>query len=321
MQIKELHKSKKIFWLIGKFLIVLVALLFLIHKLKGFQSDGFLEIYSQLLNNSNDLLLFLIIILFPSYLNWHFEFLKWKWLVNSIYPISYKTVARQSLLGLVSSIATPAKAGDYLSKTLFFPKTCRLKITVLNAINNTAQLAVTVIFGSIGCLILYQSFPIFQNLFNSKDLRLSVLIAFGFGVVLYLIWKFVIKKKLNSLKIYELKVSKILIYKVLFLAFVRYMVFSFQFYAFLLIVKIELSYSWAMVLISSLYLINSVIPTSAIYDSVVKGSLAVFLFGLAQIEPWPVLFVVFIMWFANYLIPSLIGAFHLFKIKPNLKVV
>ena len=63
-----------------------------------------------------------------------------------------------------------------------------------------------------------------------------------------------------------------------------------------------------MIVISSMHLLASVIPSIFIFDVVIKGSVAVFLFTYLNINEVTILSTVLIMWLLNFVLPSLFGS-------------
>jgi hypothetical protein len=65
-----------------------------------------------------------------------------------------------------------------------------------------------------------------------------------------------------------------------------------------------------------MYFFASVVPTIHLMDVVVKGSVAVFLFGKLGINQWTVVSVTTVMWLLNLVIPVLIGSVFVLNYKP-----
>ncbi len=72
-----------------------------------------------------------------------------------------------------------------------------------------------------------------------------------------------------------------------------------------------------MFAISSMYCIASIIPSIALLDWVLKGSIAVFIFSLFQVKAIPILAITFGMWFLNFAIPTLVGCIFVFYFTSN----
>ena len=95
----------------------------------------------------------------------------------------------------------------------------------------------------------------------------------------------------------------------------RYVIFSFQFYYLLKIFGVDISYFAAMIVITSMYFLASIIPSISIFDVVVKGSVAVFLFSFIEVNELIVLSTTTIMWLLNFALPSLFGSYYVINFK------
>nr|WP_309597738.1 hypothetical protein [Flavobacterium oreochromis] len=102
----------------------------------------------------------------------------------------------------------------------------------------------------------------------------------------------------------------------------RYFTFSHQYYFLFLIFDVNLPYLLLMSLITSVYFLASSLPSFQFLDFAVKGSVAVFFFGLLDVNEWIVLFISTLMWILNTVLPVIIGSYFVlnFKlIKPEIK--
>ena len=70
-----------------------------------------------------------------------------------------------------------------------------------------------------------------------------------------------------------------------------------------------------MILISSMYLLASVIPSISVFDVVIKGSIAVYLFGFVNFNAFSVLTIITLMWLLNFVIPSILGSYYVLNFK------
>ena len=84
----------------------------------------------------------------------------------------------------------------------------------------------------------------------------------------------------------------------------------FQFYFLFVLFGVNITYIDAMVLISTMYLVVSIIPTIFIFDVVVKGSVALYVFGYADINNITILSVTTLMWLLNFVLPSIFGSYY-----------
>ncbi|MBQ0788798.1 MAG: flippase-like domain-containing protein, partial [Oceanihabitans sp.] len=140
---------------------------------------------------------------------------------------------------------------------------------------------------------------------------ISIFSVFGLKQKRFKIKGFSIEKVMGFIKNISLKIKV----STFVLSLLRYLVFSFQFYFLLGIFGVELSYSQAMIAITSMYLISSVIPSIFIFDVIIKGSIAVYLFTKVGVNEFTILSIILLMWILNFVIPSILGSFYVITFK------
>ncbi|PKP28982.1 MAG: hypothetical protein CVU01_02240 [Bacteroidetes bacterium HGW-Bacteroidetes-18] len=311
-----LHKYKRLIFLLIKLAIVIGAFYFIFQQLANNELLSASQLKQQffMLFAKNAWLLLLLILFTDA--NWILEIFKWKTLVSREKEITFFEAYEQCFASLTASLITPNRIGEYGAKALYFENKHRKKVMVLNLIGNLSQLTVTIFFGIFGMFFLSFYFEVEMFSFNAPKFFpiLSVLL------LLYLIGKnFGITKKLTKL------IRKILDYtkqlpikiqaKTLAYSLFRYLVFSHQFYFFLQLFHIEAAYFTLMSLIFSTYFIASVIPGLAIFDWVIKGSVAVVIFGFIDANPLTIVTITTFMWLLNFAIPAIIGSIFVLNFK------
>jgi len=250
---------------------------------------------------------FIFSILLFTLINWLLEILKWKSLVSSISKISFIQAAKQSLASLTASLLTPNRIGEYGAKAIYYSKPYRPKILMLNFLGNAYQMLMTLLFGVIGLLILGDHFS-FQTIPVSYSLGFLAVLIFSFVTLAIFKKKWIntFRKILNDF----LKISFPIHKTTLLYAAVRYVIFSHQFYLFLLFFGVDLEYGIAMPVIMLMYLISSMIPGFVLFDWLVKGSVAVTLFRLFGVNDIVILSITASMWILNFALPAIIGSFY-----------
>tara|TARA_R110001632_G_scaffold42605_4_gene107885 strand:+ start:7762 stop:8571 length:810 start_codon:yes stop_codon:yes gene_type:complete len=250
---------------------------------------------------------------FLTIINWVLEIAKWKVLTKKVKNISWFEATKQSLASLTFSLITPNRIGEYGAKALYFKKEKRKEILLLNFTGNFYQLISTIIFGLVGILYLIDYFS-----FSFITLKNTSILFAGIGVSFLLIH--FLQKKFEQVGRWITKVKDALKLKnnmpVLFLSLLRYLVFSHQFYFLIRIFTIDISYWNAMAGIASMYLIASLIPMLSIFDFVLKGSVAIFVFSFFEINPMLILSITTSMWVFNFAFPAIIGSYFVLQFKP-----
>lgn len=310
------YKSKQFFFVLIKLSIVLLALFFIYSRLTENQEFNFEAFLSILNQQSAFKFLLLIALLLLSCINWFFEILKWQALVSPVKSISFYTALKQSLGALTASLFTPNRIAEYGAKAILFESKYRKKIVFVTILGNLMQLSATVVFGILGCVFFIGKYPLPIDFKNTTLLFLTILI----GSLAVLAWIKLKPLKIRNVSILKLKqftlgFPKKTIYRGFLCAFIRYGVFSFQFFFLLRWFQIDIDYLDAMAAISTMYLLSSIIPSTFILDVVVKGSIAVYLFSFFQIEEITILSIVGIMWILNFVFPSLLGSVYVLKFK------
>ena len=304
------HKTKQ-------FLVLLIKLLIV--------GGAFYFIYNQLANNNKlDWQKFIVLfqknqsiggiafILLLSVLNRFFEILKWQNLVKFIHKISLAKATKQVLAALTAGLFTPNGVGEYAGKALFFDKSKTKIVIFLNLICNGIQMILTVIFGILGLLY----FNVQYNVITIK----TVVILFGLLLVLFIILFSVKKITIKGYSIDKLmqkinEIPKNIHQKNIFLGICRYLVFSHQYYFLFLAFDVDLPYSTLIATISSVYFLASSLPTFQFLDFAVKGSVAVYFFGILGVNEWIVIFISTLMWFLNVVLPVIIGTYFVLNFK------
>lgn len=310
------YKTKQFFLVLIKLSIVVAAFYFIYHKLcsnQNLELSVFIDFLSK--NELFSLKTGIFLILLTGF-NWFFEILKWQTLVSFISKISFYDALEQSLGSLTASLFTPNRVGEYGAKIMYFPKKMRKKVALMNLISHGLQMTITTVLGLIG-------FVFFIQKYNPDIDYLKIFLFLGIIVLLIVIIFLVLKKNVFVIRGFSLK--KIIIYlknlpfsvytKGFGLSVLRYAVFSFQFYFLLYLFGVEMDYLNAMTVITSMYLLASIIPSIFIFDVVIKGSVAVYLFDIVGVNDLTTLSIITIMWLLNFVLPSTIGAVFVMAFK------
>lgn len=305
------YKTKQFFLVLIKLSIVVGAFYFIYKKLVENEALDFSDFLQFLRENHVFSLKNVLFLLFLTILNWFFEILKWQTLVATIEKISFKNALEQSLGSLTASLFTPNRIGEYGAKAIYFSSGKRKKIVFLNFLSNMMQMTTTVLFGSIGLWLLHSKYDLQIDYFKiSRFLVIILIIAvfatFGLKQSKFKIKGFAIDKLLHFFKAMPTKTK---LFGML-LSIMKYAVFSFQFYYLLHVFGVNVSYYNAMIVITSMYLLASVIPSVFIFDVVIKSSVAVYLFSVVGVNDFTTLSIVTIMWLLNFVLPSIFGSYH-----------
>ena len=310
------YKSKQFFIAIIKLSIIVGASYYIYNKLLNNENLDFSEFISFLTKIDAFSTKNIVFLLFLTIFNWFFEILKWRILVSTIKKISFFEALEQSLGGLTASLITPNRIGDYGAKAIYFEKQYRKRIVFLNLMGNVSQMTITTILGIIGVVIFYSTYDLDLN--YQKILRIFIIIVivvsfsiFGLQRSRFKIKGFSIEHLIEFIKNLPQRIH----ISNLGLSFIRYLIFSFQFYFFLQIFGVDIDYKSAMIVLSSSYLLASIVPSLAVFDVLIKTGAAVYLFSFLGVNELTILCISTLMWLLNFILPSMFGSYFVLNFK------
>ncbi|MDP3443913.1 MAG: lysylphosphatidylglycerol synthase domain-containing protein, partial [Ignavibacteria bacterium] len=290
--------------------------------------SAWLDIWKMIANVNEHYIVFAcVILLFP--LNIFIESLKWKMLIDKLEAVKIPTAFIAVLSGISVSMFLPNRIGDYFGRVFVLKHASHIKGILITIIGSIAQLLTTIILGFIGLIAVV---PALYDMSVSTQLYLYI----GMVIVLLLVTVFLIAIFLNMsilnvivgsiFKKWNTKIqhytsvfllySKIELAKVFAYSVFRYIVFSFQFFLLLRIFGFSIPYFEAIMLISIVYLVITIIPTIAITELAVRGSVAIGVFGMyfehaaiwTEKAPVAVMAASSALWIINLALPALLGA-------------
>jgi hypothetical protein len=269
-------------------------------------------------------------------INWGIESYKWKLLIAKIEKISFIRAFRAVMTGVSVSLFTPNRTGDYLGRVFILEKGNHLEGIFLTLIGSFAQIVVTFSIGLFSLLAfadqyLRPSYQFQQYILTSLVVFIPCLVFgilflyFNLGILSDFISRF-LPRKWEHFKQYVLvfaKFSNIELFRILLLSILRYLVFSSQFFLLLIIFGADLPALQGLVLIPVIYLAMSLVPTLALTELGIRGSVSVFIIGLyferygsgnADTE-LAILTSSTLLWLINLIIPAIMGTFFVFSLK------
>ena len=310
------NKTKQFFLFVIKISIVIGSGYFIYNKIVNNKQIDFYVFWDFLSKNEVFLIKNALFLLVFSFFNWFFEILKWQKLASVVHPVTYGNSMKQSLAALTASFLTPNRIGDYAAKVSYYPRSLRKRVLVLNLFSHMSQMLATVVMGLIGLFYFTSEYGVDLPLFKVARIAAIVVMVmavsiFTSGKIKYSIRGIPLDKLVSFLRELPAR-TKIL---AIVLSFTRYFIFSAQFVWLLLLFGVEVSYFQAMIIITTLYMISSLIPTFMITDAIVKGSIALYLFNLAGVNDLTVLSIISLMWILNFALPAILGSFFLLSYK------
>jgi uncharacterized membrane protein YbhN (UPF0104 family) len=292
------------------------------------------DVFDKMMERKTWLMIGLILLLML--INWGVESVKWRILIAKIEKISFFRAFKAVMTGISVSIFTPNRTGDYLGRVFILKKGNHVEGILITLIGSFAQIVITISAGLI-CFLSFldqylrlsyqvQDYLLISLIFLIPCLVFVItLLYFKIGILSDFISRY-LPHKWDRFREYSMIFarygSKELL-GVLLLSLLRYVIFSTQFYLLLRIFGVELPLSQGMILIPVVYLVMTLVPSIALIDLGIRGSVSIFIIGLyfkkygfntADTE-LAILTSSTVLWLVNLIIPAILGTFFVFNLK------
>lgn len=274
-----------------------------------------------------------IILMMP--LNWGVESIKWQYLIRKNEKISFFISLKGVFSGVTISSMTPNRIGEYFGRVFILKKTHPVRGILMTIVGSISQLLVTVTVGGLALIFSLIRYP---SLLNIDSLIIQILAIFSVLIILLVLagvyfniriisniiswitrkWP-KIRKFANVFSYY----NRIDLLKVFLYSFLRYLIFSLQFYFLLLVFHINVNLFEGYLIISLIFLGITVIPSVALAELGIRGSVALFVienyFKARQMNPIDgyelnIMAVSSILWLINIVLPAVIGSIFIINL-------
>ncbi len=303
-----------------------LSLLYLVFKLNSYHQQNIGIIFLDTFRQGSAIYLYTAFFLFT--VNYGIEAYKWKLLLLPLQPVSWLYALKAVLAGISVSIFTPNRSGEVVGKLYFMDINEKMKAALLNFSGSMAQMICTCILGLWGTVYYLQNHT-FKDI-NIPTLPVITGIAVICTIIAFLIYfnqqKFfnAIRHKqwARSLKIDftdKQQFSTLLQAKILVLSFIRYIVFSTQLVLLLRFGGVETLVTDLYVLSAIFFLVMWFMPSFAVAELGIRGSVALFIFQQNIPDISGILLAVILLWVINVALPALIGSIFLFGVSLKAK--
>ena len=324
----KLHKTYN---LIIKLVIILLAYGFIYYRV--FYKNEFENLINnfKLSFNKSEFILILSIVFFLMLINWGIESSKWKYLIRKIEKISFLKSYKAILAGNSVSIVTPNRVGEFFGRVYILKKTNPWEGIFITIIGSMSQLLITIVIGSVSFIVFFSKYYSINDYLTY--IIISIIIIFNVFLILFFlnvsfissfVQKF-IKEKWKKIRVYMrifafYKTKELLI--IIAYSFVRYFVFSLQFYLLLRMFSLEIPIVDGFVMISVIFFILTAIPSIALSELGIRGSVAMYVFSMyfsnlvfdVDYIEIAVLSTTTLLWLINLAIPALVGTVFVFNL-------
>ena len=282
-----------------------------------------------------NLYLFGIWVLILMVVNWGIESLKWQFLINKIENVSFFKSFEAVLSGVSVSIFTPNRIGEWFGRVFILKKSNPWKGVFITMIGSFSQLLITLIVGSISLAfyvpIYFKDHGIYSN-YLLYGLIFLVIVIIGTSLLVFLnitslplFLSRILHKRFVLFNDYVSVISDysgLELLTVLLLSFLRYCVFTLQFYILLMMFSIEIPLLHGLMIISLIFFIMTAIPTVTMAELGVRGSVSLYFIDLyfakfgAMTENIDIGVVssTSTLWLINLAVPAILGTFFVYRL-------
>ena len=293
------------------FIVLIVAIYqqFLLNKnfsqlVQGFQQSFYLK-------NSIWLCLAIAFMFF----NWGAEALKWRKLMAKIEKLDFRTAFRAILCGVSLSLFTPNRVGEYGGRVLLLQKANKIQAIGLTLIGSWSQLIIHISLGILGLYIFEIKYFQFHH-FLSNILFATTALLCMLSLFLYFNIQ-VLEKITKKLQAYEKwrnywhivkKYRRVELLYVLSFSLLRYLIFASQYVFLLWFFGVSASVFEILILVSSIFFIQTIVPSIALVELGIRGNVALFFLSHITENSIAILAATFSLWTINLLLPAILGA-------------
>jgi hypothetical protein len=278
----------------------------------------------------------LTVVILLMILNWVLETVKWRKLIAKVEEVSFIRALEAVLTGVTISSFTPNRIGEYFGRVFILKKASHIEGILITVIGSMSQLLITVLTGSLALLFFFPLFLPHEEYFQGYLFTAFAALVIGSDMLLLGLFfnvsflaefkekflKFGLRKIRKYFRIFTLYSNRELA-GVMGLSLARYLVFSTQYILLLWMMGVKLPFYYAYLFISLIYFVLAVIPTVALSELGIRGSIAIYFFGF-YFNPltggsgelnFSILVASVLQWVINLGIPALTGSIFLFRLQ------
>jgi len=320
--------TKKKANLIIKLGILLFAVVIIVYKLNN---KAHLIDFGNLIAGlpTSRVYLILALVFLLMLVNWILEAFKWKFLVESIQPISIWGAIESVFCGLTLAVFTPNRIGEYGGRVFFLAPRKRVFGAIAMGVGAIGQMVVTNVLGSVAILWFIEkhvqvSVPTYSGIliFAIIYCLFFLLLFFNIRLLLNILVRIAFLQKLKKffkvLACYrKKKLFRVFIYSVL-----RFIVFTSQYCLIITLLIPEIDFFSMIMMVWILFFVQSALPSLDLFDVGVRALTATYFFSFITENEVAIIAATASIWLVNLIIPAILGCLFVFKFnffgtKPN----
>ncbi|MFN0204605.1 MAG: lysylphosphatidylglycerol synthase domain-containing protein [Bacteroidia bacterium] len=315
----------KTFHTLLKISVSLLAIIYVFYKIKqdpqGF--DFFLRPFS--IQDG----IFLLLSFSFIFANISLEALKWQKMMKMFYPnLHFSTSLKAVLAGNTAGIFTPNRVGEYAARVMYLPSGKRVEALTLTLIDKVCQMLITMWTGMFAVSYFLHYFQTkltqylslsFGSLQKIEISAWSVVVLSSLTLIFAKKWVVFLPKKWLTWEIFAKMKTAIcqvpipLLLYILLLSTLRNLVFTLQYYLLLMAFGYEGETLLAFAMVSSVFLLKSVVPSISFSELGIRESVALTVMGAFAVASSTTISSTFLLYLYNIALPALVGILFLNK--------
>lgn len=263
--------------------------------------------------------MYLLVCIALMFVNTSLEGYKWYMLTGQVAPIYYPEAFASYLAGVAFAVITPNRIGEYPGRILYLGRQHTFRYIHVSILGVLSQLWAVYIFG-LGALVYYNiAFPA-----TVAKVALGLcIIANVLAAIFY--WRFelwlpVIEKVrwLKKFAVYGKLLNRFSTTKqtqILGISVLRFAIFTAQYLILLRWMNVDLPLAEGFAMAALFFWIIAVVPSIALTELGVRGSVSIFLFHHFSANTVGILAATAGIWILNLIVPAIIGSFLIMRMR------
>jgi hypothetical protein len=261
--------------------------------------------------------------------NWGVEALKWKNLMNKLFPIRYIRAFKAVWTGVTLGLFTPNRIGEYGGRLLYVPGKYRWTGIVSSLIGSFAQIVVTFLVGLIMLIIFLYTQVHLQGPILGIFLAIAAMLIIIFLLAYYNMGMLI--DLMRNRRVFRKVAPHIQVLSnyaltdfsfILFLSLFRYAIFSAQYLILLWLFGVHIQFGEGCVVIGVIFLAQTVLPSFTVAELLTRGNISLYFLHYYSGNSGAILAASTGLWLLNLIIPAMLGYFFIlrknfFKTKTN----
>jgi hypothetical protein len=253
------------------------------------------------------------------FVNTSLEGLKWHLLSRAVQPLSYFRAFSSYLSGVAISIITPNRIGEYPARIFYLSRTQTFRYINVSILGIMSQWSAVYLFGLAGLIYYNIAFPaVVAKVALAGCLIVNVLLAIVYWRFEAWLPSFGKIRILRRFSVYGRLLNRVTTRRqitILGISLLRFSIFTAQYLFLLRWMNVDVPFAGGFCMAALFFWIMAVIPSIALTELGVRGTVSLFLFQQYSANDVGILAATCGIWLLNLIVPSVAGSILLLRMK------